>query len=141
MTSLTGQPPSLPKASCITKCFLWFEFEKSGVRCDALPDQSGFLNYPVFHFFPRGGIDISLSTRDSNIILVYLVPQLSLISFFPQSKAAYVLFYQRQDKICHPLHPVASASSVESGEQEDSEDYCESLPIEQAASRDFMDVD
>ncbi|XP_066469522.1 ubiquitin carboxyl-terminal hydrolase 11 [Tiliqua scincoides] len=57
-----------------------------------------------------------------------------------ESKAAYVLFYQRQDKIRHPVHPAASVSSVGSRNQEDYEDCCESLPTEQT-SRDFMDVD
>ncbi|KAJ6655288.1 hypothetical protein lerEdw1_005480 [Lerista edwardsae] len=56
-----------------------------------------------------------------------------------ESKAAYVLFYQRQDKVCHPVHSAASASSVGSGDQ-DYEGGCESLPTEQT-SRDFMDVD
>lgn len=59
--------------------------------------------------------------------------------FLPQSKAAYVLFYQRQDKVCHPVDSAASASSVGPGDQ-DYEDCCESLPTEQT-SRDFMDVD
>uniref|UniRef100_A0ACB8EMP2 Uncharacterized protein n=1 Tax=Sphaerodactylus townsendi TaxID=933632 RepID=A0ACB8EMP2_9SAUR len=57
-----------------------------------------------------------------------------------ESKAAYVLFYQRQDKICHPAPPPASASSAGAGEQEDYEACCDSLP-RQPTSRDFMDVD
>ncbi|XP_061470411.1 ubiquitin carboxyl-terminal hydrolase 11 [Rhineura floridana] len=61
-----------------------------------------------------------------------------------ESKAAYVLFYQRQDKIRHPAPlaaaAAASTSTASSGEQEDYGACCGPHPREQS-SRDFMDVD
>ncbi|XP_044287257.1 ubiquitin carboxyl-terminal hydrolase 11 isoform X2 [Varanus komodoensis] len=57
-----------------------------------------------------------------------------------ETKAAYVLFYQRQDKVRHPAPLAASTSTANSRDQEDYEAPCDSLAREQA-SRDFMDVD
>uniref|UniRef100_A0A670Z0G8 Ubiquitin carboxyl-terminal hydrolase n=1 Tax=Pseudonaja textilis TaxID=8673 RepID=A0A670Z0G8_PSETE len=57
-----------------------------------------------------------------------------------ESKAAYVLFYQRQDKICHPTPPPASMSTPACGNEEDYAACCDSHSQE-LANRDFMDVD
>ncbi|XP_060108668.1 ubiquitin carboxyl-terminal hydrolase 11 [Heteronotia binoei] len=57
-----------------------------------------------------------------------------------ESKAAYVLFYQRQDKIRQPAPPPAATSTASAREQEDYEASCDSLPS-QTTGRDFMDVD
>lgn len=57
-----------------------------------------------------------------------------------QSKAAYVLFYQRQDKICHPTPLAASTSTSACGNEEDYAACCDSHSKE-LANRDFMDVD
>ncbi|CAI5795869.1 ubiquitin carboxyl-terminal hydrolase 11 [Podarcis lilfordi] len=59
-----------------------------------------------------------------------------------ESKAAYVLFYQRQDKIRHPVL-LAAPSAAGSRDQDGGGGggaCCEPHPREQA-SRDFMDVD
>ncbi|KAG8129760.1 hypothetical protein E2320_016547 [Naja naja] len=57
-----------------------------------------------------------------------------------ESKAAYVLFYQRQDKICHPTQLAASTSMPACGNEEDYAACCDSHSQE-LANRDFMDVD
>uniref|UniRef100_A0A8D0BDS9 Ubiquitin carboxyl-terminal hydrolase n=1 Tax=Salvator merianae TaxID=96440 RepID=A0A8D0BDS9_SALMN len=57
-----------------------------------------------------------------------------------ESKAAYVLFYQRQDKICHPTLHAAPVSTASSRNEDDCGACCGSNSGEQA-SRDFMDVD
>ncbi|XP_042307624.1 ubiquitin carboxyl-terminal hydrolase 11 [Sceloporus undulatus] len=63
-----------------------------------------------------------------------------------ESKAAYVLFYQRQDKIRHPVSPAAATAAAPTSTsigQDSQEDYgaCCGSHLSEQASRDFMDVD
>ncbi|KAJ7317569.1 hypothetical protein JRQ81_003731 [Phrynocephalus forsythii] len=57
-----------------------------------------------------------------------------------ESKAAYVLFYQRQDKI---RHPVPSATPVSTATSQDRKDYgaCYDAHPREQASWEFMDMD